>query len=269
MMLDVGEETMLDLILLVVFGFLIGILASMTGVGGGLFIVPILTFFYGFRVQNATGTSLTAIIFTALASTINYSRQKRVYFRTGLILAVTAAPGAYVGGIAAKMIEERLLGLIFGTFMILVAIRVIFGLLREKTEDNIGIAKSDKELARSGTIILAGAFLSFFAGFASGLLGIGGGILIVPIMTFALGMPIHFATATSLYTIIFTAISGSTEYYQSNLVNFPVALFFAAGTVVGAQVGAYSSGKISKRNLTLIFALILVVAGVNMILKFM
>jgi uncharacterized protein len=269
MMFNTGEKAMLDQLLLVVFGFLIGILASMTGVGGGVFIVPILTFFYGFRVQNATGTSLTAIIFTALASTINYSKQKRIYFRTGLILAVTAAPGAYLGGIVAKMIEERLLGLIFGTFIILVAVRVIVGLIREKPKDKIGLVKSDKELARSGTIIIAGAFLSFFGGFASGLLGIGGGVLIVPIMTFALEMPIHYATATSMFTIIFTAISGSTEYYQSNLVNFPVALLFAVGTVVGAQVGAYSSGKISQRNLTLIFALILVVAGVNMILKFM
>lgn len=260
---------MLDLLLLVVFGFLIGILASMTGIGGGIFIVPILTFFYGFKVQNATGTSLTAIIFTALASTFNYSKQKRIFYRTGLILAVTAAPGAYVGGIVAKMIEERLLGLIFGTFMILVAIRVIVGLIREKPEDKSRPVKSDKELALSGTIIITGAFLSFFGGFASGLLGIGGGVLIVPIMTFALDMPINFATATSMFTIIFTSISGSTEYFQSNLVNFPVALLFAAGTVVGAQVGAYSSGRISNRNLTLIFALMLVVAGVNMILKFM
>ena len=83
---------MLDPLLLILFGFFIGILASMTGVGGGVFIVPILTFFYDFRVNAATGTSLTAIIFTALASTINYARQKRIYYRTGLVLALTTAP---------------------------------------------------------------------------------------------------------------------------------------------------------------------------------
>jgi len=260
---------MLDLLLLVIFGFLIGILASMSGIGGGLFIVPILTFFYDFRVQNATGTSLTAIIFTALASTFNYWRQKRIYFRTGLILAITAAPGAYIGGIVAKMIEERLLGLIFGGFMILVATRVIVGLALEKKGKDANSVKSDSQLARSVKLIAVGVFLSFFGGFASGLLGIGGGILIVPIMTFALGMPIHFATATSMFTIIFTATSGSLEYYQSNLINFPVALLFAVGSVVGAQVGAYSSGRISKRNLTLLFAAILVIAGINMLLKYM
>ncbi|MCJ7470501.1 sulfite exporter TauE/SafE family protein, partial [Candidatus Bathyarchaeota archaeon] len=88
---------MLDFWWLVIFGFFIGILASMTGVGGGVFIVPILTFFYGFIVNSATGTSLTTIIFTAIASTINYSRQKRIYYKTGLILVLTTAPGAYIG----------------------------------------------------------------------------------------------------------------------------------------------------------------------------
>jgi len=68
--------------------------------------------------------------------------------------------------------------------------------------------------------------------------------------------------------MIFTATSGVAEYYQAGLVNFPIALLFAAGTVVGAQVGAYTSNKISNRNLTVIFSIMLTVAGANMILKY-
>jgi uncharacterized membrane protein YfcA len=260
---------MWDPLLLVIFGFFIGILASMTGVGGGVFIVPILTFFYDFRVNSATGTSLTAIIFTAIASTINYARQKRIYYKTGLLLAVTAAPGAYLGGWIAKITQEQLLGLIFGVFLILVATRMIVSLARRKEADKTLPVKTDAELVRSGKIITIGVALGFFGGFASGLLGIGGGTLIVPIMAFALGMPIHLATATSMFTMIFTATSGVAEYYQAGLVNFPIALLFAAGTVVGAQVGAYTSNKISNRNLTVIFSIMLTVAGANMILKYM
>jgi hypothetical protein len=259
---------MWDPLLLVIFGFFIGILASMTGVGGGVFIVPILTFFYDFRVNSATGTSLTAIIFTAIASTINYARQKRIYYKTGLLLAVTAAPGAYLGGWIAKITKEQLLGLIFGVFLILVAARMIVSLARRKEADKTLPVKTDAELVRSGKIIIIGVALGFFGGFASGLLGIGGGTLIVPIMAFALGMPIHLATATSMFTMIFTATSGVAEYYQAGLVNFPIALLFAAGTVVGAQVGAYTSNKISNRNLTVIFSIMLTVAGANMILKY-
>lgn len=260
---------MLDPLLLILFGFFIGILASMTGIGGGIFIVPILTFFYDFRVNAATGTSLTAIIFTALASTINYAKQKRIYYRTGLVLALTTAPGAFVGSWVAGMTQEQVLGLTFGIFLVLVAVRMIIGLLRRKSESQAQTTRTDKEVLRTGKMAIIGVALGFFGGFASGLLGVGGGILIVPIMTIALGMPIHIAVATSMFTIIFTATSGVTEYYLSGLVNFPTALLFALGTVVGAQVGAYTSGKISNRNLMMIFCAILMVAGANMILKYM
>jgi uncharacterized membrane protein YfcA len=241
----------------------------MTGVGGGIFIVPILTFFYGFVVNNATGTSLTTIIFTAIASAINYAEQKRIYYKTGLILIVTTAPGAYLGAWVAEIMKERLLGLVFGVFLVLVATRMLISVVRRRTQDKTGTAMTDEELVKSGKIIVIGAGLSFFGGFASGLLGIGGGTLIVPIMTLAMGMPIHLATATSMFTMIFTSISGVARYYQASLINFPVALLFATGTVIGAQVGAYTSKKISGRNLSLIFGIMLMVAGVNMILKYM
>jgi uncharacterized membrane protein YfcA len=259
----------LDWWLLTVFGFLIGIIASLTGVGGGIFIVPVLTFFYDFKVSNATATSLTTIIFTAIAATINYSRQKRIFYKTGLILAITTAPGAYFGAWLATIMEERLLGLIFGFFLILVAIRMIISTLRTKTQGKSLVVKTDSQLIKQRKTIIVGAGLSFFGGIASGLLGIGGGTLIVPIMVVAMGMPIHYATATSMFTMIFTSISGVTKYYQSNLINFPVALMLAAGTVIGAQVGAHTSKKISGRNLSLIFGIILAIAGINMILKFM
>jgi len=260
---------MLDLWWLVIFGFFIGILASMTGVGGGVFIVPILTFFYAFIVNSATGTSLTAIIFTAIASTINYSRQKRIYYKTGLILVLTTAPGAYIGAWFATIMEERLLGVVFGVFLILVAIRTLMSIVRKRSKDKQLTVRTDAELIKSGKTIALGVGLGFFGGIASGLLGIGGGTLIVPIMTFALGMPIHFATATSMFTMIFTSISAVTKYYQSDLIDFPVALTLAAGSIFGAQVGAYTSKKLSGRNLTLIFGIILIIAGVNMLIKYL
>ena len=260
---------MLDWWLLPVFGFLIGIIASMTGVGGGIFIVPILTFFYGFIVSSATGTSLTSIIFTAIASTLNYAKQKRIYFKTGATLIITTAPGAYLGAWLATIMEERMLGLVFGAFLILVAIRMIISALRTKAPKQAQSVRTDTELLHSGKTIIIGAGLSFFGGVASGLLGIGGGTLVVPILIVAMGIPIHYATATSMFTMIFTSISGVARYAQSDLINFPVALLLAAGTVVGAQVGAYTSKKISGRNLGLIFGIMLVVAGANMIQKFM
>jgi len=255
--------------LLIVFGFFIGIIASMTGVGGGIFIVPILTFLYGFLPANAIGTSLTTIIFTAIASAINYAKQKRIYYRTGIVLVITTAPGAYLGAWLTTVIKPRELGLIFGFFLIFVALRMIISLFRKKTQDKTSTVKSDTELLKSGKTIIIGAGLSFFGGLASGLLGIGGGTLIVPIMMVAMQMPIHFATATSMFTMIFTSISGVSQHYQANHIDFTFAVLFAAGTIFGAQVGAYASKKTSGQNLSLIFGVMLMIAGVNMILKYL
>jgi uncharacterized membrane protein YfcA len=260
---------MLDLWLLVVFGFFIGILASMTGVGGGVFIVPILTLLYNFLPANAVGTSLTTIIFTAMASAINYAMQKRIYCKTGIVLIITTAPGAYLGAWLTTIIEPRELGLIFGVFLIFVALRMAYGLVRKKGQGKTSTVNSDSELLKRKKTIVIGAGLSFFGGLASGLLGIGGGTLVVPIMTITMGMPIHYATATSMFTMIFTSISGVAQHYQANHIDFAVALLFAAGTIIGAQVGAYTSKRISGRNLSLIFAIMLTVAGINMILKYM
>ena len=265
---------MLEL-LLPIFGFLIGIIASMTGIGGGAFIVPLLTLSYSFVPANAVGTSLTSIIFTAAASTLNYARQKRIYYKTGLVLAIVTAPGAILGAKITEYLSPKLLGLIFGFFLIFIALRMIIDTaLFKRNQPTTGEkpkqphVKSDLEILKSGRTIALGAFMSFFGGLASGLLGIGGGVLVVPIMVFAMGFSMHFATATSMFTMIFTSISGVTEHYFANHINLEFALLLALGTVFGAQIGAYTSKKVSGKNLRKIFGIVLIVVSIQMILKY-
>jgi uncharacterized membrane protein YfcA len=111
-----------------------------------------------------------------------------------------------------------------------------------------------------------GTGLSFFGGLASGLLGIGGGVLVVPIMMFAMGMPIHIATATSMFTMIFTSTAAVPKYYVAGRINLEYALLMAAGSILGAQVGAYTSKRVSGKNLRRIFAVILIIVGLKMLL---
>jgi uncharacterized membrane protein YfcA len=99
-------------------------------------------------------------------------------------------------------------------------------------------------------------------------LGIGGGVLIVPILTLVVGMPIHFATATSMFTMTFTSTSEAIQHYFAKQTNFEYALLLALGTVLGAQVGAHLSKKTSGKNLRRIFGLVIVIVGVQMILKY-
>ena len=257
-------------ILLPLLGFLIGTVASMVGVGGGVFIVPLLTLLYEFSPSEAVGTSLATIIFTSLASTANYSRQKRIYYKTGLILALTTIPGAFLGAYSTSIIEERLLGLIFGLFIFFVALRMIFKLSFSRTkQSHTGKGgHSESSLFESRRKISSGVALSFFGGLSSGLLGIGGGSLLVPIMVLAMKMPMHTAVATSMFTMIFTSTSGVMQHFRQGNIVFEYVLPLVLGTIFGAQLGAYTSKKISSGNLRTIFGIVLVIVSIRMILKY-
>jgi len=270
-------------------GFLIGIVASMTGVGGGIFIVPLLTGLFGFIPQSAVGTSLATIVFTAAAASYFYDRQGRVFFRTGCLLAVTSVPGAYLGAYLTTVISPSLLGLIFGLFLLVVSLRMIID--RRSGSRTLGAAGSiggetpndgqiggqaevrsssvaDALLVRSRRKIVLGVCLSFFGGLASGFLGIGGGVLTVPIMTLGMGVPIHYATATSMFTMIWTSLSGVAKHALAGHVRVEFAVLLALGTVFGAPVGARVSRRISGNALRRLFGLILLAVSVQMIVRF-
>ena len=100
-------------ILLPILGLFIGILASLTGVGGGAIIVPILSLIYAFTPATAVGTSLAAIVFTAVAATFTYWRQKRIFFRTGVFISFATAPGAVIGAYLTEVISATFLGISF------------------------------------------------------------------------------------------------------------------------------------------------------------
>jgi hypothetical protein len=263
-------------LLLPLLGFLIGAIAALTGIGGGVFIVPVLTLLYSFSPANAAGTSLTTIVFTALAATLNYSRQRRISYKTGLMLAVVTAPGGMLGVYLSTVLSAKLLGVLFGFFVIIfVALPMSidprsFRLKRFSTSGaDKRAVEPDEVFFSSRRKMLFGAVLSFLGGIASGLLGIGGGVLIVPILTLVVGMPIHFATATSMFAITFTSTSEATQHYLAKQTNFEYALLLASGTVLGAQVGAYASKKTSGKNLRRIFGIIIVIVGIQMISKYM
>lgn len=263
--------------LLPVAGFFIGIIASMTGVGGGIFIVPLLTIGFGFIPQQAIGTSLGSIIFTALASTYSYARQRRIFYRAGLLMAAGSIPGAYFGAYLTTVVSSRLLGGIFSIFLLFVAGRMVLSNLNRSAEVSSGAASGasllsppqDQEKAIisvwAGIRVLA---LGFVAGLGSGFLGIGGGVLAVPAMNFGLQLPIHNATATSMFMMIFTSFSGALKHTLAEHLRWSYALLLALGTIFGAQVGAGYSRRVSAKTLRRVFGVIMIVVSIQMLLKF-
>lgn len=256
-------------------GLFIGAVAAMTGVGGGIFIVPLLTGLFGFVPQHAVGTSLMTIMFTAAAAAYSYSKQKRIFFRTGLLLAVTTVPGAFAGAYLTTVVSASLLGLVFGVFLFGISLQMILksGGGGPVSPESGGASSSPPAVAdalvmKSPSKLALGLGLSFFGGLASGFLGIGGGVLGVPIMTLGMGIPIHFATATSMFTMILTSISGVSRHALAHHVHVLPALFLAAGTVIGARAGAGFSKRVSARTLRRFFGLVLLAVSLQMIARF-
>jgi uncharacterized membrane protein YfcA len=261
---------MFEWLLLPIFGFLISIAASLTGIGGGTFIVPLLTLLYNFEPVIAIGTSTATIIITSIMSAISYLRQKRVYVKAGLILACATAPGGYLGAVTTAVpVVKMWLGVIFGILLIIVAFQMVYKAFSTKSVRGSGIADPvfERELLKNWKKMLRGLCLSFLGGIASGLLGIGGGVVLVPVMCYALSFPIYFAIPTSMFIMIFTSMSGAASHIQQGNVNGIYAIYLGVGAVVGAYVGAYISRKFSSRGLSLAFAAMLLVASINMIMK--
>ena len=271
--------TLIETILLPIITFLVGIIAAMLGIGGGVVIVPalqLLPLSLDFTPAMAAGTSLTMIVFKALSSTAGYARQKRIDYKLGLLLATVTIPGAFVGASLTTIIAKEILVLIFALFLLYVASRMIFnyslGLgisAGRRTGWKRKLVDSDGTAFEYSADLVLGLPLSFLAGTFSGLLGIGGGSLMVPILHFILAFPIHLAIATSVFIMIFTSLSGvATHLYLGN-VQFGYAFFLAIGVVFGAQLGTYVAKRVSSKNLRRIFGVILIIVSLRMMLKFL
>ncbi len=272
--------TMMETLFLPVLALFIGIIAAMLGIGGGVFTVPalqLLPLSIEFSPQLAAGTSLTVIVFKSLSSTSGYARQKRIDYRVGLLLVTVTIPGAFLGAYLTNIIPKEFLILVFALFLLYVGSRMILSynlgesktLANSRTSWSRRLIDSDGKIFEFAANVKLGLLLSFFAGVSSGLLGIGGGALMVPILHFALSFPMHLAVATSVFVMVFTSVSGVATHLYFGNVQFEYALILGVGVIFGAQIGAYISKRISSKNLRRIFGFLLIIVGLRMILKFL
>lgn len=264
----------LDLILflvLVVVAFGIGIISAALGIGGGLLMVPTLTLFFGVSIHEAGGTSLVVIIFTALSSTLAYYRQKRIHYKLGLIYAAVTVPGAIIGALVASELDASTLKILFGVCMIPVAAKMIIRPKKRSFPSNETQQTPETDILDHLPLLTRqqytmGLFLGFIAGLASGLLGIGGGAIAVPALTLVIGLPMHFAVATSAFVMIFTSTAGAAVKIWEESVAWDFVFPMALGIIFGAQVGARFAKRIPAERLQQIFGGLLVFVLLRMIL---
>jgi len=237
-------------------GIIIGLLAAMFGLGGGFLLVPVLSIL-GVEIHKAVGTSSAAVVFTSLSSTIAYARQGRIHYKTGLMLAGSAVFGAWIGAWMTSYINSSSLKVVFGIALMFVAASMLKG-----KRGSVDVTRISELRVNYKAVPLGG----FVSGIVSGLLGVGGGIVNVPFLTY-LGLPIHYAVATSSFAIVFTAISGTTKHYLLGHVVVKWLVLLVPGLIIGAQVGARIAKVTKAKNLKNAFSIVMFLLALRMILK--
>jgi len=268
---------MVHIVLLAVVGLAGGGLGSMVGLGAGVFIIPALSLFLGVPVHTAIAASLVAIVATSTTAAASYCRDNLTNLRLGMTLETFTVSGALAGGLLGAALGREVLSGIFGGVMVLVS--VYMG-LRQGHDASLAVSEEERGLLggscpdRSlGRVINyrvrrlpAGLVASLVAGGVSGLLGVGGGFLKVPVMVLAMGVPVRAAVATSSFMIGVTATAGSLVYFTRGMVDPVTTVPVVLGVTLGAHLGSRLAQRVRSAVLARVLAAFLFLLAVQMIL---
>ncbi|MBD1372522.1 sulfite exporter TauE/SafE family protein [Hazenella sp. IB182357] len=263
-------------ILLFLIGLIAGTVGSLAGLGGGVIIVPSILFLsevsYGIGDLTpavAVGTSLFLIILTALASTVSFSKQKRVDYKSGWIFFLACAPGTIVGAYLTKLFEVDTYLILFGLLMVFVSIVLSIkerGMkFRLKATVKRVLQDGSGNTYEYGYHQVFAIVFSFIVGMISGMFGIGGGSLLVPMMVLLFTFPPHVATATSMFVILLSAGVGSVAHIVQGNVDWMLVAFLAPGSWLGGKLGAWISARLSSKALLNFFRIVILLLAVRMI----
>jgi uncharacterized membrane protein YfcA len=255
------ELTGLHLCGLVLLGVVAGGVGSLTGIGGGFIITPILTLVFGIPIHQAIGTSLCCVIATSSGAAASYVEHRLSDIRLGMTLELTTTLGAVTGSLAAAMLSREALAVLFSVLLGFAGSTMARRGFRTKDVNPEEVTPYKVKRLPLG---LCG---SGAAGMISGMLGVGGGIIKVPLMYLAMGVPFKVATATSNFMIGVTAAAGAFIYYARGDVRPLVTAPTAVGVYIGAALGARLIRRTPSRWLVVLFSFIMFYLAAVMIWK--
>jgi len=273
---------MCEIIVLLMTGFIVGILGHLLGIGGGVVIVPVLVLICHLPIHIAISASLITIVATSTAIASTNVANGIVNVNLGMLLELTTVICVVLGSFLSLTSSENILMFIFSGVIILTAISY----LRNVNVDDVYNAKDyvneynstvfdnnyyDERVGKNIyykvrrlplTIIISGV-----GGMLSGMLGVGGGILKVPAMNLISKMPIKVAAATSNFMIGITAAAGSIVYILYGKVDPKIASLMVLGVVVGSKFSIKRFSKIKDSRIRLLFVIVLIIVSLQMLLK--
>jgi uncharacterized membrane protein YfcA len=269
---------MIQYLWLLPLGFLVGAFGTFIGAGGGFILIPVLLIAYPqAATETLTSISLAVIFFNASSGSWAYAKMKRIDYRSGFLFAAASIPGAVLGALTTDYIPRRIFNAAFGILMIITAVFLMF-----HTEDeHVTIHKREKGLTTRHVIETDGAIhtfsynpsigviLSFFVGYLSSLLGIGGGIVHVPALVGLLNFPVHIATATSHFMLAIMALTGTLVHIVTGSFSHGGVrrtIMLGIGVLIGAQVGACLAKYVHGVWIIRVLAIALASVGIRILL---
>ena len=269
-------STVVFTLILLIGSYAAGLLGSLTGLGGGFIIIPLLTLLLGVDIHYAIGASLVSVIATSSGSAAAFVKEGITNMRLGMFLEIATTAGAMCGAIVAIYIPTNDIAIIFGIILIGSAtlslrkkvqnINQDKSYLAEKLKLNSSYPGPDGTIEYSVTRVGGGFLMMIFAGIISGLLGIGSGALKVIAMDNIMRIPFKVSTTTSNFMIGVTASASAVVYLQRGYINPGVSM----PVVIGVLAGAFTGSKIlvqstSSKWLRYIFAVVISALAVQMI----
>jgi uncharacterized membrane protein YfcA len=265
---------------LVIFvaGAVSGSLGALLGLGGGVFLVPFLNLVLGFPFPVAAAISLTTVIATSSSVSAGRAGQQLINMKLGMLLEVATAAGSFLGGITAQLIAQSILQKLFGFVAALVALIMLTRLRRRNVIlDPLvdpGVLGGRFYERESGGLVTyrvkrlpVAIAASFVAGNVSSLLGIGGGIIKVPVLNAWCGIPLRAAAATSAFMIGVTATAGATIYYGRGQLEPALAAAAVLGVPLGSWGGMRFGAAASAKWLKVLMAALLFILSAMMFMR--
>jgi len=266
---------MSEIIILFLGAISAGLLGSLTGLGGGVIIIPLLTLGFGVPMHYAIGASLISVIGTSSGAAVAFVKEGFTNMRIGMFLEIATTAGAIVGALVSGMLNPNTIGIIFASILLLTVILnlkgkpdhqepIIKGSLEEKlklygTFPDKGVVKS-----YSARNTVPGFLMMMFAGAMSGLLGIGSGALKVLAMDNMMKLPFKVSTTTSNFMIGVTAVASALIYFQRGEIVPVIVAPVLIGVVVGSFIGSKTLMVSKTKKLKVFFAIVITILSIYM-----
>lgn len=264
-------------ILLLFFSLLAGLLGALTGLGGGIIVIPVLVVLFKVDIHYAMGASLISVIATSSGAAVAYMRDGYTNIRIGVYLEVAAVLGALTGALLISVMPKSVIAILFSGILFISSYMTL-----QRHEDQEGYSMShpwakalkldgryphQKNQIQSYHVQRAplGLFLMGIAGLLSGLLGIGSGSLKVLAMDQALRLPYKVATTTSNFMIGITAATSAGIYFDRGYINPAITFPVMIGVLAGSFLGAKILPRIHIYALRVIFSIVICLIGVQML----